>query len=171
VSEFKGPIDGGKLRLRCLHKDRGFHKFCASSWNSKHPTKSIWRSSRMASGEPGAGNLHAGPQSNSSAFRALSANFKLKEVYLSRNCSSHVFAKRDGQASLESIWEIGSKKLSIFRAALESEPDYPRLTVDLSISGQGEIKSNPRSFCILGRVEAGSKMCLHIAHAGCRLPG
>jgi len=108
------------------------------------------------------------PQSNSSAFRALSANFKLKEVYLSRNCSSHVFAKRDGQASLESIWEIGSKKLSIFRAALESEPDYPRLTVDLSISGQGEIKSNPRSFCILGRVEAGSKMCLHVAHAGCR---
>ena len=59
------------------------------------------------------------PQSNLSAFRALSANFKLKEVYLSRNCSSHVFAKRDGQASLESIWEIGSKKLSIFRAALE----------------------------------------------------
>jgi len=53
------------------------------------------------------------PQSNSSAFRALSANFKLKQVYLSRNCSSHVFAKRDGQASLESIWEIGSKKLSL----------------------------------------------------------
>jgi hypothetical protein len=43
------------------------------------------------------------PQSNSSAFRALSRNFELKEVYLPRNCSSHFFAERDGQASFENI--------------------------------------------------------------------
>jgi len=77
-----------------------------------------------------------GPQNNFSAFRARSSNYELKEVYLPRNCSSQCLIKRERQTSVESLYEVGDKKPSTFRAAVESEPHYSRLTVDLSSSGQ-----------------------------------
>jgi hypothetical protein len=95
----------------------------------------------------------------------LGVNFELEKVYLPGNCASQICAERQRPTFRQGIFSLIVEAAPIVVGAFESECHGARFAAnDLAIAIERKIKGEPRSLCLGGWLETGSKAVLQIAH-------